>query len=330
MINYKEIWRSLNKESAANFLGMQIARRILSKKLVVFLASDYKRDVRLLYIKVDSENVVIENLPRFRGLEITLVSESLGEFENEFFLKFTQSIPNTDNIFELVISDICDRIVSFNNDNINSTLINVLSEWKYFFEKLETKILSPSEQKGLFGELYFLKNYLLKKYTTYESLVFWTGADKTNHDFQINKNAVEIKTSSSKQHKKITIASERQLDNTGLDNLFLGVMTFNMHINCPSKALGQIVSDIFVIINDDFAAVYFFEIKLIKIGFNRLNSDKYTVGFSTREVKFYEVVDGFPRLLYKQLPNGIGDIKYTVMVATCEPFEIKTDILQLI
>jgi hypothetical protein len=44
-------------------------------------------------------------------------------------------------------------------------------------------------------------------------------------------------------------------------------------------------------------------------------------------MKFFEVAEGFPRLLQGNLPDGVGDLKYSVVVASCTPFEITTNIL---
>jgi hypothetical protein len=208
MIDYRKIWESINNESKSNPLKSPIARRIPSSGLLtVFLATDLQRGVRLLYIKVDDElEVDIDQLPRFKGLEISRVLGSLGEFHDQDFIKLRQTIPNVDNIFELVISDICDRITQLiSKRNFGPLLIKILNEWKLFFEREENEILSIEAQKGLFGELYFLKNYLFKKYSLNESLVYWTGYDRTNHDFQIRNIAVEVKTTSSKQHLKFMI-----------------------------------------------------------------------------------------------------------------------------
>src|SRR5690349_19098761 len=106
MIDYRRIWNSINSESQSSTVKTQIARRITSKGVFpVFLATDFKKGIRLLYVKLDKDqNIVTDNLPRFKGLEISLSVTSIGQFKDEEFLKFTQSIPNTDNIFESVIS----------------------------------------------------------------------------------------------------------------------------------------------------------------------------------------------------------------------------------
>lgn len=334
MINYREIWESINDESSTSSSKPQIARRITSKGIIytVFLATDFRKGIRLLYIKLDpDQKIITDNLPRFRGLEISISQTSIGEFVNQEFIRFTQSIPNTENIFESVISDICDKVVQLQSkSNLNSVLIKVLNEWKVFFEKLESNILSVNEQKGLLGELFFLKDYLFQKYSYVDSLYYWTGAEKTNHDFQINDIAVEVKTTSSKQHLKFSVSSEKQLDNKGVSNLYLSLYAFNLHSNIPSRSLPAFVREICNIIHDDPIATFLFEIRLLKYGFNDKLSDHYKIGFSLTGVKFFEVKEGFPRILQNNLPEGIGDLKYTVSVAACSPYLIKTDLLKLL
>jgi len=332
-IDYTEIWNSINKESENSTSKSQIAKLVPSKSVFsVFLATDFKKGVRLLYIKLyNGHNIIIDNLPRFRGLEISLSIISIGQFKNEEFLKFAQSIPNTNNIFESVISDICDKVIQIRDkQNLSEVLIKVVNEWKIFFETQENEILSIEAQKGLFGELHFLKNFLFQKYSFTESLFFWTGLDRTNHDFQIANSAVEVKTTSSKQHKKFTISSERQLDFTGLEHLYLSLYSLNLHNNMPERTLPSLIRDIYAQIQEDQIATFHLQIKLAKYGYNEIFSEKYTVGFSLFDMKFFEVVEGFPRLLQRNLPNGIGDLSYSIVASACSPFEITTDILNYI
>ncbi len=333
MIDYRKIWTSINAESQGESIKTLIARQIPSKGVFpAFLATDFKKGIRLLYVKLhDNHDIITDNLPRFRGLEISSTTTSIGNFKNETFLVFSQSIPNTDNIFESVISDICDTIIQLQNkQNLNAALTKVLNEWKVFFEKQENEILSIEAQKGLFGELCFLSEYLFQKYSFTESLFYWTGSDKTNHDFQIINNAVEVKTTSSKQHKKFTISSERQLDATGLEHLYLSLFALNLHTNMPHKSLPALIRQIYSEIHSDPIATFQFQIKLAKYGYNDALAEKYLVGFSRFDMKFFEVREGFPRLLQRNLPNGVGDLKYSVVVAACTEFEIPTDILTLI
>jgi len=329
MIDYRKIWNSINAESQSSSVKTQIARRVPSKGVFpVFLATDFRKGIRLLYIRLGKDHdIITDNLPRFRGLEISLTGTSIGQYRNEEFLKFTQSIPNTDNIFESVISDICDKIIQIQNKrNLNAVLMKVVNEWKIFFEKQENEILSVAAQKGLIGELYFLRDYLFQKYSFAESVFYWTGSDRTNHDFQIMNNAVEVKTTSGKQHKKFIISSEKQLDNTGLEHLYLSLFSVNLHSSMQERTLPALICEIYTQIQNDPIASFQFQIKLAKYGYNEVLAEKYSIGFSILEMKFFAVAEGFPRLLQRNLPDGVGDLKYSVVVAACTPFE-KTDIL---
>lgn len=333
MIDYHKIWDSINSESKTNPQQPQIARRIPSEgHFPVFLATDFRRKIRLLYIKIDEEHIInLDNLPRFKGLEIDLIITSLGEFTEKQFVKFSQCIPNSENIFELVISDICENVIHIKESKyLHSVLNNVLNEWKYFFEKQQEEILPISIQKGLVGELFFLRDFLFKKHSYSESLSYWTGSDRTNHDFQIRDAAIEIKTTSSKQHKKIIISSEKQLDSTGLEHLYLTIYALNLHSSMPDKTLPALIEEIRGVIKEDPFALFQFQVKLAKYGFNELHGDKYFIGFSIQEMKFFEIVEGFPRILQRNLPDGIGDLKYSIVVSACSQFEINSGIINLI
>lgn len=332
-IDYKAIWDSINATSKDNTSMPQIARRIPSTGLFdVFLATDIRRNIRLLYVRIEDEkDITVDNLPSLRGLKIATTVTSLANISNALFLTFTQSILNTNNIFELVISDLCDKIIRLQDKKgLSPTIISTLAEWESFFEKQENELLSLEVQKGLMGEMYFLKDYLFRKYSFAESIRCWTAPDATNHDFQILNKAIELKSTSGKQHKRFSVSSEKQLDNAGLEHLYLSLFSFNLHNDMPDKTLPALIHDIYIQIKDDPVAAFHFQMKLTKYGYIDADAEKYTTGFSLSEMRFFEITEGFPRLLGRDLPDGVGDLKYSVAVAACIPFEIKTDILTYI
>jgi len=333
MTDYRKIWQSINDESASETEKSLIARRIPSTGVFSqFLATDVKKNIRLLYVETgNSIPVAIEKLPVLRGMEIVHTVTSLGDFKNSTFLKFTQSIPQTSGIFESVISDICDSISILSDaSKLGDALMRVLGEWRYFFERPQNKILSVPEQKGLMGELIFLEEYLFKKYDFQTSLLSWTGADRTNHDFQIEHIAIEVKTTSAKQHKKFIVSSERQLDKTGLQHLYLVLFSLNLHDNRQAGNLPAQIDKIAHLIQGDSIAAYRFEVMLAKWGYNHSLKKEYNIGFSHAGMQAFEVVKGFPAIVQGTLPSGVGDIKYSVVVSACRPFEINTDILKLL
>ena len=333
-IDYSEIWKEINEESRNNPDSL-IARKIPSESSeAVFIATDFNKNIRCLYIDLSSGIYINQGkLPLFRGLDLVEVKSSIGDCHNHRFLKIAQIIPETDNIFELFVSDICNDIVNLISfSSLESALSRSLNEWKIFFEKYSDEILSISVQEGLFGELCFLEDYLLKKYPAYESMIFWTGAKRTNHDFQLyNNTAIEVKTSAGKQHKKIYISSEKQLDRTGLDNLFLVFYCLNIHDNAPDKSLPAKIVSVRNQLSADHVALSIFEAQLTRLGYNKDAAQMYTTGFSITQLKMYKITDGFPAITPPVLPDGVGDLKYSVMVSACNNFEInKSEMIKLI
>jgi hypothetical protein len=324
-IDYSEIWKEINEESRNNPDSL-IARKIPSEsKEAVFIATDFNKNIRCLYIGLSSEIHINQGkLPLFRGLEIVEVKSSIGDCNNHRFLKISQIIPETENIFELFVSDICNDIVNLKSfSHLESALSRSLNEWKLFFEKYSSEILSISIQEGLFGELCFLEDFLLRKYPAYESMIFWTGAKRSNHDFQLfNNTAIEVKTSAGKQHKKMYISSEKQLDRTGLDNLFLVLYCLNIHDNAPDKSLSAKIKSVINLLSADRVALSIFEAQLTRLGYNKEAAQMYTTGFSVSQFKIYRIADGFPAIISSVLPEGVGDLKYSIMVSACSNFEI--------
>lgn len=332
MIDYSKIWESINIESQ-NPKRTQVARKIPPKGVVtIFLASDVKKMIRLMYVKLsESAEIRTDELPHFKGLDITRGLTSIGEFHNETFLVFTQTIPDTENIFESIISDICDRINCIRHDSLlKQVLSGALNEWKIFFEKYENRLMPISKQKGLFGELVFLKDYVLGKYSPEQAIDFWTGSSFTNHDFQINDLAVEIKTTSSKQHKKFNVASEKQLDTSGLEHLYLILFSILIHSNQTRQSIPKLVDEISALLSGNPAAYFKFQNKVAKYGYDRKTKESYRTSFSVKSITAFEVRENFPRLTEHNLPDGVGDLRYSVIVSACRPFLIKTKIHDLL
>jgi hypothetical protein len=139
-----------------------------------------------------------------------------------------------------------------------------------------------------------------------------------------------VKTTSSKQHKKFVVTSEKQLDSTGLNHLYLALFSINLHNNMLERTLPALIREIYEQIASDAVATFQLQMRLTKYGYLPKDEEKYRLGFSIGSVNYFEVRDGFPRLLQRNLPEGVGDLKYSVVVSACSRFEITRSILNLI
>lgn len=323
MINFKEIWESINNESKNDdslaFAAREIQTDSISK---LFLASNIIQNKRLLFVLIENvpENI---SFPKLQGMDISINKTSLGFYKDKDFLCLKQIIDGVDNIFELVISDIANSIINMPpENNVVATILNSLETWKLFFEKNKNKSLSVEKQKGLYGELTYLRDFVLKEIDFSTAIESWKGPDRAYHDFEFKKIAVEIKTTSGKEHKKFMISSEKQLDSLELDNLYLGLFSLNVHFNDIGQTLIDIIEECDILLTEFPAARYAFNLKLLKSGYLPEHRFEYKTRFSISSIDFFEIIADFPRITKNNLPIGLGDIKYSVMVSACERFKI--------
>lgn len=321
MIDFKEIWDSLNSESKEEATLKFAAREInTSSRYKLFLGSNYNSAIRYLFILLENEKQDF-SFPRFQGMDISIISGSIGFYKNRNFICIKQNITGLENVFELVITSICKSILSINeNEDLITHLVNDLNEWRIFFDKYKGNLIPLEKQKGLFGELYFIQNYLLQKYNASEIIEMWKGPDGAHHDFEFDRIAIEIKTTANKEHKKFTISSEKQLDNLGLDNLYLCLFSLNIHENEIGISLFEIANQLVESMNS--VDRFNFEIKLLKAGLSLKNKIENNYRFTLADNQFFEVKDGFPKITYANIPSGVGDLKYSVMVSACIPYKL--------
>ena len=93
-------------------------------------------------------------------------------------------------------------------------LLERLAKWQSLFEKVGKQGLSDEAQRGLYGEIYFLRFFLNNTSDKNYCLKSWLGPEKSIQDFQYSNWAVEVKTTHGNNHQKIHITSERQLDDS--------------------------------------------------------------------------------------------------------------------
>ena len=145
-------------------------------------------------------------------------------------------------------------------------ILNRFEKWKSLFSKIGLQGLTPEEQRGLFGELYFLRKYLQGNSNFLEVVNTWIGTEREVRDFQSGTWAVEVKTTHGNNHQKVHISSERQLDTTNLDNLFLYHISLEQMQN-SGESLNDIVASVLECLQSDALALNKFKSKIYEVGY---------------------------------------------------------------
>ena len=96
--------------------------------------------------------------------------------------------------------------------------------WHHLLRGGGGTLLSLEEQKGLIGELLVLERVLLPSVEASAAVTAWRGPLGSPKDFEIGRVAIEVKARRGGATPSIAITSEDQLDETGVDSLFLYVV----------------------------------------------------------------------------------------------------------
>ncbi|MBE0427863.1 MAG: PD-(D/E)XK motif protein [Nitrospirae bacterium] len=267
------------------------------------------------------------NLEDWPTRKITLAGIDIQQFQTStgFRIALSLSELNDWDIFYILCNDLLQASDSSEEEKgMLSIVYNRLLRWQKLFRKLGKKLLSDAEQQGLIGELYFLKNHLLTEFSDTEVLSFWRGPYGEQQDFGLGNNAIEVKSKQGTSAPYIQISTIDQLDSQ-LANCFLYVVTLNSapHNIAEAFSLNKIIEDIKDILIDP-NDVDVFENLLSEVGYMDLPeySEK---NYLISNESVFEVEDGFPRLLAKDIPIGIDSVQYKIEIKECKPFAISID-----
>jgi len=209
---------------------------------------------------------------------------------------------------------------------------NQLNRWREFFDKTGREGLSKQQQQGLYGELVSLKEILIPLLGIEKTVVSWVGPEGANQDFSIDNVSIEVKTSVSPPHEKFAVSNVLQL-NSVCTNVFVLVFLALETRQSNQGTLPQLVTALRSIIAQHNPQVLdLFNARLMLYGYLNIHEENYcNIGYSVRKLLMYQVREGFPMILVTEIPNGVGDIKYSVSISACSDYEIQlSDLIEMI
>jgi hypothetical protein len=322
---HSALWKELEAE-AEKITGQGIQKRMIGTKktcpMFVGIKQPGMRRVFLLQAPKYSAPL-LEAIPNSKGFQfnVQIIGDEIHEDYASIIL--TASKADYNDLFLSMADDLFFRLNDLENrKEIVSTFLNRVLLWQSFFEKQGLEGLSEDAQKGLYGELFFLKKYILPGFPRETPLRYWLGSKNRQHDFQFGALAVEVKTTASKQHQKLQISSEQQLDETRIKELFLFYLSVSL-VQHSEHTLPALIHDIREVLGGDRSALDLFNSILIERGYLDIQVSLYdTTGYSLRSSGFFLINGDFPRIKENELRRGVGDVKYSIEVDTCSPYTI--------
>ena len=201
-----------------------------------------------------------------------------------------------------------------------------LDRWKRFFESGGGESLSEMAAQGLLAELLFLRDFAIPESESARAAVSaWAIPEPLSKDFQFSQGAVEVKCSVTREHTKVHISGERQLDDTGFVSLYLFAVLLEKVVT-GGFSLPETVNSVRELLTDELTRSVFEE-KLLAYGCLDAHFPRYEKRYIMHRMRAFRVTNGFPRVP-AILPDGIGDLSYTVALAACAPFEVDPTVLR--
>lgn len=318
------IWEELEKDE--NFqIGLLYKRYSAKVNPDVFVALKAPEKLRCISFHISSSiNLDTNQLNIFRDIKLEILNDEKNP-NKQFLLILLLNTQHKD-IFSTLCEDLIYGVSEISDENILiDRLVDRLVKWQSLFEKLGHQGLSDDAQRGLFGELYFLRKYLSKSSDYIKCINTWMGPENAIQDFQYSNWAVEVKTTHSKNHQRIHISSERQLDDSIISNIFLYHLSLDIRMGF-GETLNLIIEDISHLLNNNSIATNHFKLKLMEYGYFDLHKNLYDDnGYTIRQENIYSVIGDFPRITENQIPNGVGDVKYSIILTESESWRINED-----
>jgi hypothetical protein len=327
-----DIFKVLERDES-NVSSGYLTRRVLPDvNYDVYLAIEKPLNIRMLILRVRSKFLDRKTTyPSSRSFVVNRIA--LQQDSEEYAtLQLVLTNPRHKDIFTTLVQDIVDSLALVSEERAAvSEFITRLRRWQTFLEKNNPEGLSEIAQQGLYGELWFLRQVVFPNLESVKGIRCWTGPKATSQDFQFPGCAVEVKTTSTKQHQTLSIASERQLDDTGIGTIVLLHISLDLRQE-QGETLPEIVASVRSLVASDAIAKDELENLLFEVGYLDIHATRYEkTGYIIREHNYFKVGADFPRIIESDLRNGIGDVRYTISVAECKRFSIaESEVIALI
>ena len=326
----EELWPEIETEaglggSSAGWLT-RLARPDPKCRLSVGVETSSRRRgllLRVARVAIPSRN----RWPTCRGLEL-FARRLSGDRTDEATLGVVLKEPRFADVFTALAEDLARRVMAAGPAATQvKTLLGQLARWQKFLAA-SAEGLSIEEQRGLFGELHVLRAHLVPAFGSLPAVNGWTAPQAAHQDFQFATGAVEVKTTVAKQPQSVRITSERQLDDTGIAALFLHIVVLDEREVQAARAgagetLPALVGNLRRRVAAEAGALETFDDHLLDAGYFDAHAPRYEgKRFSLRRELSFRVRQGFPRLLERDLAEGVGDVSYALSLSACRDFSV--------
>ena len=321
MTKIENIWVGLESETS-NHSGLLYKRYSAEVLPDVFIALKAPEKLRCIAFRISAAFPFDENQwNKLKDIKIETLPDERDK-SKKFLLILLLNKQHKD-IFSTLCEDLIFGVSDVSTEQtLVEKLLERLAKWQSLFEKVGKQGLSDEAQRGLYGEIYFLRFFLTNNSDKNYCIKSWLGPEKSIQDFQYSNWAVEVKTTHGNNHQKIHITSERQLDDSIIEKIFLFHLSLDVRVG-NGESLNILIDEVSELLNDNTMASNLFKLKLLESGYYDIHKPLYDErGYTIRQENIYRVTDNFPRITENQIPIDVGDVRYSIVLSESEEWRI--------
>ena len=292
----KSIWNQLENEARDDSIATKrrYKRLELGKETGLRLCCRLPDNAWELLVEIGSEIETSDlTFPNWKGMSFEILQLDLPALDTYHICLRLESAVHKD-VFINVCSDIASALRDLESGHERKqTLMELLSKWSRFFERHGLQGLTSERQRGLYGELWWIRRLLnggIKKLTVVHS---WKGCERGYHDYELQGHVVEVKTTLSKEPRRVQINNERQLDDRGLVSLHLLALSL-VQAERGGESLPDLVASLRASFISNPMVMNRFELCLHEAGYLNSHEYLYDKTYTVTSEELYEVREGFP------------------------------------
>lgn len=212
-------------------------------------------------------------------------------------------------------------------DEALSRALQRTRRWHHLLRGGRPRGLSIEEQRGLVGELAFLRE-LVSAFGPETAIEAWTGPTGSAKDFELIGTCVELKSRRVAAKPFVAISSEDQLADVEGSRLCLRVANVASAVLPEGQSLHDHVRMTSYLFEEDGSAFDAWEEAIYSTGYdseNDYDERRWLLGAGMD----FEVVEGFPRISSPLAP-GVDSVRYSISLDACEPFKLEGDLIEVI
>jgi hypothetical protein len=192
-----------------------------------------------------------------------------------------------------------------------------LEKWSAFLAPKREGI-SESELLGLWGELYVLSAHLIDRLEPIEAIGSYVGLRNAPQDIAARDFTVEVKTTTQKTPKKISISSLEQLDAWPARQLLTLILASRTDTGI---SVSELLEGIEKRIRTDSKALRSFRLSVSQ-KLENASEAQLIENFSPDSEVAWEVTQDFPALRRSQVATGVVDASYDIGIVSLIDYKV--------